>query len=360
MINKTYEKYLLGDFLRIFLKVSLVFFSLIILLNILEEINFFKDENENTILVPTILTFLNSPSLLFNIFPFIFFITTQFFFIKIIDNQEIQILKYYGITNLNIIKLLTLISFLLSLILVVFFYNFSAKLKFKYLDIKNSYSNDDKYLATITENGMWIKDEINNEYRIINASKIENKYLLNVEILKFDKNFDLIQTIVSRKANIETNQWILKDVKIVDKEKTSSEETVLFYSNFNSEKISKLFSDLSSLTYFELKELKNNYQKLGYTTIEVDSYLNTLYRYVFYSTLMTIFASCIMLYIKRSRSKIFYIILGIFISVIIYYINYITDTLGQNLNLSPIIVSLTPITLLTLISLTQLISINEK
>ena len=68
MINKTYEKYLLGDFLRIFLKVSLVFFSLIILLNILEEINFFKDENENTILVPTILTFLNSPSLLFNIF----------------------------------------------------------------------------------------------------------------------------------------------------------------------------------------------------------------------------------------------------------------------------------------------------
>ena len=132
MINKTYEKYLLGDFLRIFLKVSLVFFSLIILLNILEEINFFKDENENTILIPTILTLLNSPSLLFNIFPFIFFITTQFFFIKIIDNQEIQILKYYGITNLNIIKLLTLISFLLSLILVIFFYNFSAKLKFKY------------------------------------------------------------------------------------------------------------------------------------------------------------------------------------------------------------------------------------
>ena len=45
----------------------------------------------------------------------------------------------------------------------------SSKLKFLYFDIKNEYTKDNKYLAVITENGIWIKDEINNKINLIHA-----------------------------------------------------------------------------------------------------------------------------------------------------------------------------------------------
>ena len=360
MIYKIYQKYLINDFIKIFLKTSFVFFVLILLLNILEEISFFKDEGEASMLLPIKLTLLNSPSVLFDIFPFIFFITAQFFFIKILDNQEINILKFYGISNFQIIKLLALITFILSIIINIFFYNISAKLKFNYLEIKNGYSNDDKYLATITDNGMWIKDEINGNFNIIHASKVEDATLINIQIMQFDKSFNLEQSIFSDKADIKKKLWVLEKVKISKNNQLIEKNKFLFESNFNSEKINKLFSDLHSLTYFQLKELKENYFNLGYTTADVDVHFNNLYKYSFYTTLMTIFASIIMFYIRRDQSKVFYLILGIVISVVIYYINYFSNILGQNLNLSPLFSSCAPLILLMLVSSIQLININEK
>ena len=39
----------------------------------------------------------------------------------------------------------------------------SSKLKFFYFDIKNIYSEDGKYLKHFNGNGIWIKDEIEND-----------------------------------------------------------------------------------------------------------------------------------------------------------------------------------------------------
>ena len=46
-----------------------------------------------------------------------------------------------------------------------------------YLELKNKYSGDNKYLAIVTENGLWIKDEIDGYTNIINAEKIDGKKL---------------------------------------------------------------------------------------------------------------------------------------------------------------------------------------
>ena len=82
-------------------------------MNLLEEINFFKDDSDKIILTPIFLTLLNMPSILFELFPFIFLISTLFFFIESIDNDEINVFKLYGITNLKIIQILASLSFIM-------------------------------------------------------------------------------------------------------------------------------------------------------------------------------------------------------------------------------------------------------
>ena len=165
---KTYIRYLIFDFCKKILIVSLIFFLLVLLLNLFEEINFFKDKSEH-LYYPLLLNLLNAPTILIKVFPFIFLISTQFLIISLIEKNEIMILKNFGIDNFKILGIIAVVSFVISLILIIFFYNFSAKLKHIYLEIKNNFASDNKYLAVITENGIWIKDEINRNINIINA-----------------------------------------------------------------------------------------------------------------------------------------------------------------------------------------------
>ncbi len=155
-----YQKYIINSFFKSLLIVTLVFFCITIILNIFEELSFFKNVDNINVSLPIFLTILNSPSILFDIFPFIFLIATLYFFSEIIDKNELNIFKNFGLTNIKIINIITLSSFIIGIFIVLIFYNISANLKFFYLDIKNDYSKDDKYLAVITSNGLWIKDEM--------------------------------------------------------------------------------------------------------------------------------------------------------------------------------------------------------
>ena len=170
---KTYQKYIINNFLTTFGKIFVIFLSLAFVLTIFEEISFFKDI-EISFFVPFFLTLLNVPSVLYEIFPFIFLISTQFFFIKLADRHELMAFKNFGLDNTKVLKLISFTTLLMGILVIIIFYNISANMKFLYLDIKNEYTKDNKYLAAITENGLWIKDEINDNINIINAEKIWN------------------------------------------------------------------------------------------------------------------------------------------------------------------------------------------
>jgi len=158
---KTYIKFLINLFNVSFFKVFFIFSLVIIITNILEHMEFFKNANLSFFYL-IFLSFLNTPSILFEILPFIFLLSTQIFFINLIDKKELEIFKYSGLNNLMIIKIISLYAFAIGIIFIVIFYNASAVLQKSYLLIKNKHSDDNKYLAVITENGLWIKDEIDN------------------------------------------------------------------------------------------------------------------------------------------------------------------------------------------------------
>ena len=173
MILKTYQYYLIKIFLKKIFLISIIFFLISFILNLFEEISFFKNIDKNFIFI-LILTLLNTPSILFEIFPFIFLISTQFFFIDLIEKDELEVLKFKGINNFSITKLIFFTSFCIGLLIVIIFYNLSAKLKFTYLELKNVYAKDNKYLAVITENGLWIKDIFNKKITIINSKNLDD------------------------------------------------------------------------------------------------------------------------------------------------------------------------------------------
>ena len=356
---KTYAKFLLNGFIRSFLNVFFIMISLVFILNILQEIEFLSNQQVSSI-YPIYLSLMSSPSIIFEMFPFIFLISTQFFFLKLFNNNEIDIFKYSGLKNIKIILILSIISFFIGIFTISVFYSLSSNLQHYYLQVKNQFSKDKLHLAVINKNGLWIKDVVNGQTSIINSSKINKNFLTDTFITTFDEEFNLVRSLKSNKIDILNNEWLIYNVTIIEDNVSQKSNLIKFKSNFNQKRIESLFSNLSSLSLLKLINLRQNYKSLNYSTVDVDLQIYKVITYPILLVIMTIFASVIMLNTKKSNSKVIKIIIGLFFSVVIYYINNLMNVMGSTEKI-PLMVSIwTPIIFLSLINLIMLVSINEK
>jgi len=357
---KLYEKYLIEIFLKKFFLLAIIFFSLTFILGLLEEISFLKNQNKS-FYYPYFLTLLNTPITLFEIFPFIFLLSTQFLFYDLFKKEELELLKKNGLKNTSIIKLLFIVSVIMGLVSVLIYYNFASTLKFHYSNIKNDLSKDNKYLAMVNNSGLWIKDEINNNILIVKSKFLKKNYLSEVIVNELDQEFNLIRVIQSKKVDISKNEWIVYNPTITKNNVTEVYKDNLFIqTNFNEKKIKNIFSNVSTLNLFQLFNMKDDFEKLGYSTNELKIYMLKLISMPIFYGLLSLISSIIMLNGSRNISFIRNIVVGILISVIIYYINFMFSSLG-NTGKIPISISiLFPIIIISIISIIGLVTVNEK
>ena len=97
---------------------------------------------------------------------------------------------------------------------------------------------------------------------------------------------------------------------------------MILKTNFDQEKINNLFANISTLNLLELFDLKKDYEKLGYSSDEIIIHLLKLFSTPLLYGILTVLSSIIMFNFKREKSIVFHIILGIFMSVMIYYLNF--------------------------------------
>ena len=172
------NKYIAKEFFKIIIITLLLFSCLGFIMNLFEEINFFKDIDIG-IHMPMLLSSIIVPSLLHNMFPFIMLISGILFFLKIKKSDEVTAMTISGMSNFSIIIIPCALSILIGIFFITSINPITSFLVKKYENIKGSYERDKDYLAAITTNGIWIKEknlEINN---IIRSSNLKNKELLN-------------------------------------------------------------------------------------------------------------------------------------------------------------------------------------
>ena len=357
---KTLDKYFISLFFKKLSILSLIFFSLTFTLTIFEEITFLS-KSTSAFYLPFMLAVFDAPTTLLEIFPFIILITAQLFFIELIKKKENEIIKINNLNNFYLIKLLAICSFLFGILIITIYYPISSKLKFIYSDIKNIYSEDGKYLKHLNDNGIWIKDEINNKIYIINGAEKNDPFLKDVFISEFNNNFDLIENIFADKIDITSNEWVIENPIIFkDNRQIKLEGSLILNTHFNVEKINSSFKNLNSFNLIQLINIKKENMLLGYSSQDIDLHFLKIISLPIYFTILVIISSIIMINIKKNKPYIFHVLLGISLSVIIYYINNIFNVFGLT-NKIPIYLSIFfPMIFLGIISIIGLIRINEK
>ena len=361
MYNKIYLRHIYNVYLKRFFYITCVFASLIFIMNILEEIKFFSNHETIGIAYPILLTFLNLPSILFEVLPFIILITTLFFFIKFQDSSEILIFKNNGINNLKIISLLSILTFLIGLIIIMFVHLISSNMKLSYLEFKNKYTLDKKYLAVINENGLWIKDKLDDQIMIMHAENIQNDLLKNIVITVYDPNFENQINIIAKETIIRNKIWEIKNAIVVDNLGKKENIPILkFETNFDYLKINSLFSNLESLNILQLLKQRKDFKSVGLSVLDIEIYLNKILSVPISLVIFSLLSSIVMLKFKINKSKSLTLIIGILMSVIIYYIYYFFSLLGANNQIPPVVAVWMPNLVLFLSCMIGIVNINER
>ena len=205
------NNYLGKEFLKVILNMSSAFFCLGFVINIFEEINFFKDFDVG-INIPIILSLLFVPSMFYNMFPFIILLSGIWFFLKIKKTDEVTAMRVSGMSNFSVIIVPCILSIILGIFFITSVNPFTSILVKKYESIKGNYEKDHDYLAAVTENGIWIKEK---NY-IIKSSHLDKKNLINLTMYEFDDDNNFVKRIEAKSADISSLKWIINDAKVIN------------------------------------------------------------------------------------------------------------------------------------------------
>ena len=362
-MNKVLLNYLLINFLKTFLLVLLVFYCFGVILNLFEEIEFFKNINVS-FFTPLMLTSIYIPSMIIKILPFIIFISSMWFMIKIRNNKDLLTLKVFGYSNLKIFFILAFTSFVLGWVILFFANPITSSMAKYYENTKSNYSRDIDHLVTFNRNGLWIKENFDNGERIISAQKPLGDNLIKVTIFNFDNEFNLLEKILAEEANIGNNNWLLKNVIIFKPSdnifKKEVKDSYEINSIYNYEKINSLFKNFDTMSFLDLVMDYQNLNDNGYNKDFLNQSLHTLLSLPFFLLLMTAVASILTLNTLKKSDNLKFIVVGLILSVLIFYFKDLSLALGQTDRIPLILAVWSPVIALSLFTFVGVLQINEK
>ena len=122
-----------------------------------------------------------------------------------------------------------------------------------YEKTKSNYSKDIDHLVTFNKNGLWIKENIKVGQRIISAKKPDGFFLIDVTIFHLNEQSNLIEKIISTKANVKENTWVLENVTLLKNENGMFKEEKFnnyqINSIYNHDKINSLFKNFDTMSF---------------------------------------------------------------------------------------------------------------
>jgi len=364
MFNKI-NKYISMELSKNILKIFFIFYILLFLILTFDEANFFKKiENINVLLIFKLIL-LKTPTILLSFSPFIFLFGGILFHLSLKNRNEIIAIRTIGISNFKLISVSAIISLFFGYIIVFFFNPLSSISTKEYEAIKSDYLQNTNSIF-INDNGLWFLMNNKFEKKIIRIENLDLTKNLgkNIIILDFDRNFEF-QSRIDAKEGIFENKTIkiLNSTVTTPNEKAKNIKTIKELQidiNFSLAEIQNTFKNSSSISIYELKKLIKNIQELGYSADYLKIEYQKLMSLPIYLLAMVVLSGLMIVNLGTNKSYIFYVVLGIIISAILYFLSDLSITMGKAATINLELSVWLPIFFIMLVNFIGLIQVNAK
>jgi lipopolysaccharide export system permease protein len=310
-------------------------------------------------------TILKIPNVLINLFPFIVLFGGIVFYLKIYNYNEVISLRVMGYSNIQIILIPALTSFVIGYIIVFLIAPFSSSMLRYYEDLRSEY-NETKNLVFVNETGIWILDKNEREKNIIRIEKISKDFSVvsQITIYNYDSSNNFIRRIDAAEGFIKDKNWLLNKVHIISSNKKSSKENYLnnynYISNINISELKNVYKNTDTTSLLDINKEMSILDDKGYSTIDLRIRYQKLISFPIYLLAMSILSGLMIINLGKTSNYLKYGTYGVIISIIIYFLNDLSITIAKSGIISVDFSVWIPIFLIILINLVGITQVNAK
>jgi lipopolysaccharide export system permease protein len=362
---KSINLYLIKEFLKSLLIVLCVMFSIVLLITLLEELNYFKAKQDLKFITFIIFTFLKIPNLLFNLFPFIVLFSGIVFYLKIYNFNEVISLRVMGYSNVQIILIPALTCFIMGYLLVFLIVPFTSSMLKYYEEIKSEYEQT-KNLVFVNETGIWIIDKNENDKNIIRIDKIDKNFsnIKQITIYNYDKDNNFIKRIDANEGTIDNTDWQLSNVNIISSYNKKTSENYFnnytYKSNIKINELKNIYKNTETASLLDINKEMLILEDKGYSITDLRIRYQKLISFPIYLLAMSILSGLMIINLGKTSNYLKYGSYGVIISIVIYFLNDLSITIAKSGIISVDFSVWIPIFLIILINLVGITQVNAK
>ncbi len=332
---KSINRYIINEYIKSLFVVIAVMLSIILLINLLDEFNFFKSKKDLKFILFIIFTILKIPNVLINLFPFIVLFAGIVFYLKIYNHNEVISLWVMGYSNIQIILIPALTSFVIGYVIVFLIVPFSSSMLRYYEDLRSEY-NDTKNLVFVNETGIWILDKNEKEKNIIRIEKINKdlSILNGITIYSYDASNNFIKRIDAFDGTVNDKNWLLNKVNIISANKKNNKENYLnnynYTSNVNINELKNIYKNTETTSLLDINKEMLILEDKGYSTVDLRIRYQKLISFPIYLLAMSILSGLMIINLGKTSNYLKYGSYGVIISIIIYFLNDLSITIAKS------------------------------
>jgi lipopolysaccharide export system permease protein len=362
---RSINRYIINEYIKSLFVVIAVMLSIILLINLLDEFNFFKSKKDLKFIFFLIFTVLKIPNVLINLFPFIVLFAGIVFYLKIYNHNEVISLRVMGYSNLQIILIPALTSFVIGYVIVFLIVPFSSSMLRYYEDLRSEY-NETKNLVFVNETGIWILDKNEKEKNIIRIEKINKDFSVvsQITIYNYDTSNNFIRRIDATEGTIKDKNWLLSKVNIISINKKNNKDNYLnnynYTSNVNISELKNVYKNTDTTSLLDINKEMLILEDKGYSTIDLRIRYQKLISFPIYLLAMSILSGLMIINLGKTSNYLKYGSYGVIISIIIYFLNDLSITIAKSGIISVDFSVWIPIFLIILINLVGITQVNAK
>jgi lipopolysaccharide export system permease protein len=305
------------------------------------------------------------PNVLINLFPFIILFGGIVFYLKIYNHNEVISLRVMGYSNIQIILIPALTSFIIGYIIIFLIVPFSSSMLKYYEELRSEY-NETKNLIFINETGIWILDKNEKEKNILRIEKINKDFttVTKITIYNYDISNNFIKRIDADEGIIKDKNWQLNKVYIITANKKNNKENYLnnysYTSNININELKNVYKNTETTSLLDINRQMLILEDKGYSTTDLRIRYQKLISFPIYLLAMSILSGLMIINLGKTSNYLKYGTYGVIISIIIYFLNDLSITIAKSGIISVDFSVWIPIFLIILINLIGIIQVNAK
>lgn len=334
------DRYFARRFLQSFLLIGGIFLTLILLIDMVEQLRRFEGIDISFGKVFR-LTLLNAPSAINQILPLLVILSTILLFVSLARSSELVVTRATGRSGIRVLAAPVAMALVIGGLAVSTLNPIVAATSNRYQRLSDTYRTGGESVLSLSGEGVWLRQGSQRGQAVIHASGYtpDPVRLLDVSILTYAPDGGPIQRILAKSAVLDgaNGDWILTDAKAwpltagLNPETSSADhDTLRVPTTLTEDRVRNSLGDASGISIYDLPATIRQLDQAGFSTTRHRVWFQSeLARPLFLAAMVLVGAAFTMRHARLGGIGIS-VMVSVLLGFSLYFVRNFAEVLGEN------------------------------